>query len=354
MAGGILAAVTLAAWQAAIAASSHFPIWPAYVCGGLAAAVLYMCFATVWRWWPSRPATNGAPPSDSAKPVPPGKTEATASSEDTDVTDALVNAAVIDEGLDEDVSGEELAPSSADLLAQRFGAEWQKDIDLFAKLKQHPSFEDVSAALYRGAELNLISKHGIRAPLEHTSTYIRIPHPDDWLGNKVPLHVEARWLEEILVYEWPSGQPFVEMLFSLAMRMRPTVYWEGEQSYAPEATFEHFSELLLYGIETIRKGHASVINRIFQIFDDDWVITEWELIDKVNHYQVLFSRLDESDWLSHVTEKTWVNRSTFELAFGTSQMLIYDRIFEGDLPSGWKPPKMWPFKIVLPDGTVML
>ena len=40
-------------WPVAVAPKSTFPIWPTYVFGGIAAVALYMCFATIWGWWPS-------------------------------------------------------------------------------------------------------------------------------------------------------------------------------------------------------------------------------------------------------------------------------------------------------------
>jgi len=45
-----------AIWQVAVAPGSSFPILPAYGVGLIAASALYMCFATVWGWWPPRSA----------------------------------------------------------------------------------------------------------------------------------------------------------------------------------------------------------------------------------------------------------------------------------------------------------
>ena len=52
-AGVVFGGGAIAAWQAAIAPGSRFSILPAYVFGFIAAAALYMCFATVWGWWPA-------------------------------------------------------------------------------------------------------------------------------------------------------------------------------------------------------------------------------------------------------------------------------------------------------------
>jgi len=49
----VFGAGAFAIWQVAVARGSSFPILPAYGVGLIAAAALYMCFATVWGWWPS-------------------------------------------------------------------------------------------------------------------------------------------------------------------------------------------------------------------------------------------------------------------------------------------------------------
>jgi hypothetical protein len=241
--------------------------------------------------------------------------------------------------------------SATDILNERFRAQWADDISLLSKLKEHPSFQDISAALRRSSELHIISKHGIRAPLEHTSIYVRIPHPDEWLAaSAIPIHLEKRWMEHICVYEWKPGESFVDVFFSIASELRSRGHWEGERNYSPDETFTQFADLLLYGVKALRNGFDGVVNRVFQIVGDDWVITEWSLIDKANYYQILFERLNELDWLSHVGDKGWVNRNNFHEAFGYAEMLIFNRIFEGNLPPGWKLPTVWPFKTVLDSG----
>lgn len=45
--------------QLATTANSGFSIWPTYVLGAVAAIVLYMCFATIWGWWPAGRSTGG-------------------------------------------------------------------------------------------------------------------------------------------------------------------------------------------------------------------------------------------------------------------------------------------------------
>jgi hypothetical protein len=45
--------------QLATTANSGFSIWPTYVLGAVAAIGLYMCFATIWGWWPAGRSTRG-------------------------------------------------------------------------------------------------------------------------------------------------------------------------------------------------------------------------------------------------------------------------------------------------------
>jgi hypothetical protein len=70
----VFGAGAFAIWQAAIAPGSSFPILPAYGVGLIGAAALYMCFATVWRWWPAArsaavASTDELPAADQAEDV---------------------------------------------------------------------------------------------------------------------------------------------------------------------------------------------------------------------------------------------------------------------------------------------
>lgn len=47
-------------WPMAAAADSTFPYWPTYVFGALLLFGLYMCFATVLKWWPVGESANDA------------------------------------------------------------------------------------------------------------------------------------------------------------------------------------------------------------------------------------------------------------------------------------------------------
>ena len=70
--GGVAAVLfgggAFAAWPVAVAPSSTFPIWPVYLFGGVAAVALYMCFATIWQWWPTSRTVQG-PLVDAITPV---------------------------------------------------------------------------------------------------------------------------------------------------------------------------------------------------------------------------------------------------------------------------------------------
>ena len=59
IAAGVFCACGIAAWQVAIAPKSTFPLWPTYLFGGLVLLALYMCFATIWGWWPTSRSTRG-------------------------------------------------------------------------------------------------------------------------------------------------------------------------------------------------------------------------------------------------------------------------------------------------------
>jgi hypothetical protein len=52
----------------AVAPKSTFPIWPTYAFAGVAALALYLCFATIWGWWPTARAIR-VPSTDAPAPL---------------------------------------------------------------------------------------------------------------------------------------------------------------------------------------------------------------------------------------------------------------------------------------------
>lgn len=60
VAAALFGAGAFATWPVAVAPKSTFPIWPTYVFAGVAALALYMCFATIWDWWPTGQSARGS------------------------------------------------------------------------------------------------------------------------------------------------------------------------------------------------------------------------------------------------------------------------------------------------------
>jgi outer membrane protein assembly factor BamB len=65
----VFCAGALATWTVAVAPKSTFPFLPTYIFGGVGAFALYMCFATIWGWWPTTRSTPMPPTETSGLPV---------------------------------------------------------------------------------------------------------------------------------------------------------------------------------------------------------------------------------------------------------------------------------------------
>jgi hypothetical protein len=129
----------------------------------------------------------------------------------------------------------------------------------------------------------------------------------------------------------------IDLAHNIANALLLTSFWEGEQNYYPESIFGAIADMLIFGLSVIRKGQLGFLGHMFEVLADDWVITEWWIIDKTHHYQITFNRFDEDDWVPHMMEKTWVNKSNFITAFDNATCLIEKGIFEGKLPRNDKP-----------------
>jgi hypothetical protein len=67
----VFGAGAFATWPVAVTPKSTFPIWPTYVCAGIAVIALYMCFAMVFGLWPTGRAVRTLPTDEVP---PPGAT----------------------------------------------------------------------------------------------------------------------------------------------------------------------------------------------------------------------------------------------------------------------------------------
>ena len=75
----VLGAGAIYTSQLANTPNPTFPIWPTFLFGGMAAVALYMCFVTIWGWWPVARAVRGS----STDAIPPS-----AAAQDPDVAAA--------------------------------------------------------------------------------------------------------------------------------------------------------------------------------------------------------------------------------------------------------------------------
>jgi hypothetical protein len=224
------------------------------------------------------------------------------------------------------------------IISNRFDAEWQEDQDLFERIRHQPRLEDFDKALRRAGHLGLISSHGLRVPIVDTSAYLRVPHPDTWnTDSSVKLYIESKNIESVAVCEWRQPMTVADIAFDIASKLRNTHYWEGEQNYFPESVFDGFASVLQFGLSAVRKGQQGFLGFVFEVVGDDWLVTEWWLIDTTHHYQIPYGRFNEDDWIPHVTQKLWVDRAYFLRAFEVATSLIEKGIFEGRLPTPKKP-----------------
>lgn len=223
--------------------------------------------------------------------------------------------------------------SLTEAISSHFDAEWEGDQQLFEAVRHQPTFEAFTSALKRAGELRIISSRGLRVSIEMTDAYLRVGDPDGWLDkSSVELIIEAEDSGTLATCQWFEGMSAVDAALSIAKELRRTSYWGGEQNYYAESIFQGFSDALLFGLHIVRRGLLGVYGRMFQIVNE-WVITEWWLVDKTNRYQVAYNRFNEVDWIPHVTEKAWVSSGDFTLAYDIAFALIEHGIFDGRLPA---------------------
>jgi hypothetical protein len=70
---GIFAAGAFATWPVVVQPHSTIPVWSTYVFSGIAVLALYLCFSTIWSWWPTQRSVEDSSSTASEASLPPSE-----------------------------------------------------------------------------------------------------------------------------------------------------------------------------------------------------------------------------------------------------------------------------------------
>ncbi|WP_241668331.1 lipase family alpha/beta hydrolase [Pedococcus bigeumensis] len=223
-------------------------------------------------------------------------------------------------------------------LAARFQAQQEQaqatEDSAIAELLSAPSSVGLHRVLVNMTKERVISRQGIRVHLvdQRAPIYARLVPRD----VSVEILIERRDGSLIAQEEWRRSEDYFHFMEVLAALLRTN----SLMSPSFDATF-WLKELVtaLFRLRTERRRFALIesLDDALEYCSPQWAIYEWGIGGWYEHrldpYIITASRLGETDWGSHMEEKTWVDARSFQYALETSRLLRLAGRLDGTDPS---------------------
>lgn len=208
-------------------------------------------------------------------------------------------------------------------LTRAFKKELEKiessDQQAFNNFEKNPTHENLIKILKRALTLNGISEEGVRIHIRYTNIYLRFLC--NYENNVISLFIENASCKSLAKIEWRHEESTIDILKQLVVVLQKIGEYPSSKSFDPENLFQEIINTLKRVID-FKSGlytYPKDIGPVIQIPSENWVITTFGLEAIEPSYFIAAKTLGESDWPSHMKEKTWVDFDNFYEAFLLAQ-----------------------------------
>jgi len=214
-------------------------------------------------------------------------------------------------------------------VTQRLEELRERDRSAFADVEEMPSHAVVFRALSRASKLNLIAEDGCRVRIHNTNIYLSFATPlmnDPFGGEFDPdadLHLRIQQIngDYINGIFWPSAMTAEDFLVELSEAVVRSGAYPGDDSFDATQVFADLRALLEVSYRSATSGGPNPLLGVIQFCGPQWVITEDALACVDRPYQIKSDRIDELDWITHMSDKQWVDQDSFSIAYEAASAL---------------------------------
>lgn len=209
---------------------------------------------------------------------------------------------------------DDLADISKEVMERR-AAEWQQ---AFETAREDLSPQALHNLLQKAIEVRAIATDGFRIRVGTTPVWLRFT--PDTRDTTVTVRAERGNGEPIAVSEWQPDSNVRQLVGELATLL--------EAAGAGTAAFDATPILrdLVDQVETLvlvrpgLKQGTRDLDPAVELPAPQWAITMFGLEATDNSYQIEWERIDQPDWVKHVSEKNWVDPEQFQYALGIARV----------------------------------
>ncbi|WP_353952480.1 hypothetical protein V6K52_03285 [Knoellia sp. S7-12] len=184
--------------------------------------------------------------------------------------------------------------------------------ELYEALRQLPSHDDIWTALHDATEAEHISANGVRTDLPITDCLLRWEWSDD--PRTVTLTAERPDAREVCRLEWRVPETLESVFGRLGEALRAQKLWPGDGAFQPMRALQELASTLETALGAQALGDET-LRDVVQVVNGTWAITDRALIPVSRpHYTIALSRLQEMDWVRHISGKPWGHPDDFAYA----------------------------------------
>jgi hypothetical protein len=233
----------------------------------------------------------------------------------------------------------------SEVVRERIAARKDRDSALFKTVGEVPSQTDVLSSLMRAKGMGIIPDRGCRVELP-SDCYLRFNsgwkssdpivryNQDPDIIELTLEEIDAKILDDI---EWDTESSASEIAVRVAEAMQASGVYPGDALFDAGKIFADLSALLSFGHHSSTSGKVSPVRNIIQLCLPQWAVCDDGVYCMDMPYQILARRLNEN-WLSHMSEKTWVDMNSLDEALTTCRALYESGALEVRPPSTDDPP----------------
>ncbi|TBN56009.1 hypothetical protein EYE40_00560 [Glaciihabitans arcticus] len=213
------------------------------------------------------------------------------------------------------------APSIAEVVQAGMARRRLEEEALYEKVATQPTSKLVHMALMKAKLSGVISSTGPRCELRETDLHVRFLASVD--SAQVILQLETADGVILATLAWGESNDAGAVIIALGTVLIRLDLYPGDQLYFGSDLLTQLSDLLMYASRYRQSvtGERD-IHGVIEVLDSGWVIMDRGMVPKTYRaYLVASSRLDESDWASHIRNKAWPESRYVEEALAIARGL---------------------------------
>lgn len=214
-------------------------------------------------------------------------------------------------------------PTLRERMAEQLRSKEQEIAQAAASFGANFDFASLYVIFQRALELRVISAQRYFVDIPNSDYKLRTVAIGDADPARILVEICSNTFRSVSEpFEWHRTVEALDVAAYIARELqRLGALPEGDR-FDPDGIFHRLVTKLVVYIRMRTEGRYREIGEIIYAPNDVWAVTEYGIEALQDSYFVHHSRLNETDWLWHISRKAWTNYDEVAPAFGAARLLF--------------------------------